>query len=243
MTKLLSSVGLALALAMASVLAGCQLYFGSNDDDGDRGGRPPGSACAKDADCAAGCFCENGTCAEAGFCGSDKDCGTGFHCDTARSSCIPNPACSANENCSQGSMCSNGGCVVTCTCANDADAIKQGAGWCDVARSTCMPGTNPLGACTGAITCTNAPPKCVEGEVPGRANGCYTGSCRPIDACEAAPECKAIQFELDCRARSADCREITIGQDCHRPDGSNCNSGDTDCVCRINTFYGCADVE
>ena len=60
MTKLLSSVGLALALAMASVLAGCQLYFGNgNDKNGPNGGSPPGAACTKDSECAAGCFCEN----------------------------------------------------------------------------------------------------------------------------------------------------------------------------------------
>jgi hypothetical protein len=245
MTKLLSSVGLALALAMASVLAGCQLYFGSNDDDsrGGRGGNPPGSACVNNSDCAAGCFCEDGTCAEAGFCGSDADCGAGFRCDTARSSCIPNPACTSNEACGNGSICDNGGCVATCACANDAEAVQQGAGWCDVARNTCMKGTNPVGACTGAVTCTTAAPVCPEGEVPGRKDGCFTGTCRAIDGCEAAPECKVLQHELDCRARSADCREITIGQDCHRPDGSNCNSGDTDCVCRINNFYGCTDLE
>jgi hypothetical protein len=245
MNKLLSSVGLALALAMAFALAGCQLYFGSNDDDrgGGRGGNPPGSACTRDSECAAGCFCEDGTCAEAGFCGADKDCGNGFHCDMARSSCIPNPACSASQPCSGGFVCENDACVATCSCENDADAVRQGAGWCDLDRKTCMRGTNPLGACTGAITCTTKSPECPAGQVAGRTDGCFTGTCRPIDGCEAAPECKALQHELDCRARNVDCREITIGQDCHRPDGSNCNAGDTDCVCRINSFSGCADLE
>ncbi|HZJ62024.1 MAG TPA: hypothetical protein VFD36_00760 [Kofleriaceae bacterium] len=244
MTKLLSSVGLALALAMASVLAGCQLYFGNgNDKNGPNGGSPPGAACTKDSECAAGCFCENGTCAEGGFCGTDKDCGNGFHCDAGRSSCIPNPACTANEQCKQGLICDNGGCLATCTCANDADAVKQGAGWCDTARSTCMMGTNPLGACTGAITCTVKPPDCPEGQVAGRKDGCFTSTCRAINECEAAPECKALTHEADCKARSEDCRQVTIGVNCHRPDGSNCNAGDTNCICLENRFNGCDDLQ
>lgn len=239
MTKLLSSVGLAFAVAMAFVVAGCQLYFGSNDDDG--GGSPPGFPCAKDGDCAAGCYCEDGKCAEAGFCGDDKDCGAGFHCDKARSSCVPNPVCSGNEQCAKGSVCDNGGCVSTCVCTSDADALRQGAGWCDEVRGTCMPGTDPAGACTGAITCTTAAPKCAIGEVALRKDGCFTGQCRAISACEAAPECKAIQHEADCLTRNADCSVLTLGRDCHRPDGSDCQSGDMDCVCRIITFQGCTD--
>jgi hypothetical protein len=241
MTKL-HSVGLALLFAMASVLAGCQLYFGSSDSSSGPGGdRPPGSACSGDTQCAAGCFCADGTCAEGGFCGADKDCGAGFHCDAARSSCIPNPTCSDAKPCSTGSICESGGCIATCSCANDADAVKAGFGWCDLARNTCMRGTNPVGACTGAVTCTTFPPICPEGQVPGRGNGCYTGTCRAIAACEAAPECRALIHEADCSARTTDCRQITVGQDCHHPDGSDCNAGDTDCVCRVNTFHECAD--
>src|SRR5262249_11460794 len=196
-------------------------------------------SCTSDKQCAAGCFCSNGKCAEGGFCGNDKDCGNGFHCDVGRSSCIPNPACTGNDQCQQGSMCSNGGCVATCTCATDADAVKQGQGWCDVARNTCMPGTNPAGACTGAITCTTAAPKCNEGEVPGIKDGCFTGSCRTVGTCEGPPVCNVPHHEKDCLARP-DCADVTIGQDCHRPDGSSCQSGDTNCTCRINTFVGCA---
>jgi hypothetical protein len=240
MTKL-HSVGLAIAIAMASVLAGCNLYFGSSDSSsGPNGDRPPGSACSNDKQCAAGCFCANGTCSEGGFCGVDKDCGAGFHCDMARSSCIPNPACTANEACAQGSTCENGGCVATCTCASDADAVKQGAGWCDLTRSTCMQGTNPAGACTGAISCTSSPPKCADGEVAGRKDGCFTGTCRSIASCEAAPECRALG-EADCKVRSTDCSVQTIGRDCHRPDGTDCQSGDTNCTCMQNVFNFCDD--
>src|ERR1043165_5836055 len=112
MTKLLSSVG----VALVTLLAGCSLYFGNSSGSGGDGngpsgggsgnsgtGSPPGFQCNMDAQCAAGCFCANGVCTEGGFCASDKDCGNGFHCDVGRSSCIPNPACTTDTQCKPGS--------------------------------------------------------------------------------------------------------------------------------------------
>jgi len=248
MNKLLTSVGLAIGIATASMLAGCQLYFGDHSDDQidrpDRPGpgRPPGYTCNAAAECAAGCYCdESGTCAEGGFCGSDADCGTGFQCDEERSSCTPAPACTANEQCDPGSTCdaSGKGCVQTCKCTNDAEAIAQGAGWCDEARTTCMPGADPAGACTGALTCTTGGPKCATGEVPLIANGCYTGACRAITACEAAPVCKALQHDTDCISRSTDCTTVYNGHGCTTPDGTACRAGDTNCTCTSFTFAAC----
>jgi hypothetical protein len=178
MNKLLSSVGLAIIVATAS-LAGCNLYFGNSKDNGTSpsgDGNPPGFSCNLDSNCAAGCFCSKGVCTEGGFCGGDKDCGTGFHCDTSRSSCIPNPACSGNEACQQGSTCDSGACVATCKCTSDADAVKQGFGWCDEVRSTCMAGTDPAGTCLGAVSCTTPPPPCAVGQVALVKDGCFTGS-------------------------------------------------------------------
>jgi hypothetical protein len=254
MNKLLTSVGLAIGIATASMLAGCQLYFGDhhggNGDDvasppsGGSGnpGNPPGFECSSDAACAAGCFCaEDGTCTEGGFCKSNADCGAGFECDVTRTSCIPSPACTANEQCQPGSMCdtSGKGCVQTCKCTTDAEAVAQGAGWCDEARTTCMPGSDPAGACTGALTCTTAGPKCAEGEVPLLANGCYTGACRAITACEAAPVCKAIQHESDCITRNTDCTTVYNGHGCTKPDGTACRAGDANCTCTSFTFAAC----
>lgn len=244
MNKLLSTLGLAIGIATASLLAGCQLYFGDHKDDNVRGpGQPPGFSCSSNANCAAGCFCsDKGVCEEAGFCTTDADCGKGFHCDTTRSSCVPSPSCSANEQCDPGSMCDpDNGCVKTCTCTNDADAVRQGAGWCDEARSTCMPGTDPAGSCPspGSITCNTGGPKCAEGEVPLIKDGCYTGACRAITACEAPPICNALSHESDCLARSADCSTVYNGHGCHKPDGSACRVGDTDCTCTSFTFSAC----
>ena len=249
MNKLLTSVGLAIGIATASMLAGCQLYFGDHrgGDGDDVGvisppGRPPGFACADDGQCAAGCYCgAEGTCSEGGFCGSDADCGNGFLCDTDRSSCIPAPACTTNEQCDPGSTCdaSGKGCVPSCKCTNDKEAIAQGAGWCDEARNTCMPGTDPAGACTGDLTCTTGAPKCAEGEVPLIAAGCYTGACRAIAACEAAPTCKALSHENDCISRNADCSTVYNGHGCTTPDGSACHTGDANCTCTSFTFASC----
>ena len=112
-----------------------------------------------------------------------------------------------------------GGCVTTCKCTSDADAIKQGAGWCDETRGTCMPGTDPAGACTGAVICTTAPPACPENQVPLVKDSCFTGACRAIAACEAAPVCKALQHQDDCASRSADCSAVFTGHNCH---GTTC---------------------
>lgn len=244
MNKLLSSVGLAIVVAMAS-LAGCQLYFGDRDGSdpgGHSGGSPPGVECKDDANCAAGCFCsDRGICTEAGFCGRDSDCGNGFHCDVARSSCVPNPVCTQNEQCEPGLMCDGRTCVKTCSCTSDQEAIRQGAGWCDEARSTCMPGVDPKGACLGEVTCSTAPPKCTEGNVALVKDGCFTGECRAIAVCEGAPACGSLQHESDCGARATDCGIITIGRGCRREDGSACQPGDTFPICQCDEFVfaGC----
>ena len=192
MNKLLTSVGLAIGIATASMLAGCNLYFGNqhgDHSDNNSGGSSsgssgtsipggPGFGCKDNTQCSAGCFCaDDGTCTEAGFCGGDTDCGDGFHCDVARSSCEPDapPAagCKANTDCTQGSVCDakSGSCAATCKCTSDADAVKQGAGFCDEARQTCMTGIDPNGACNGAVTCTMAKPTCAEGQVATVTNG------------------------------------------------------------------------
>ncbi len=251
MNKLLSSLGLAIAVATVSLLAGCQLYFGSSGSSGGGGGggpnggsatgsdgNPPGAQCSMDTQCSAGCFCANGVCTEGGFCATDKDCGAGFHCDASRSSCIPNPKCTADAQCQQGSMCDmkSGGCVATCLCTSDADAIKAGFGWCDETRNTCMTGTDPAGMCLGTVSCTTAPPACPENQVALIKDGCFTGSCRAITACEGAPVCASLQHQDDCTARNADCAPIFIGHNCH---GSTCGTTNTDCVCDSYTFASC----
>jgi Cys-rich repeat protein len=255
MNKRLSSVGFVIAVAMAalfagSLLPGCQLYFGDHSNGTGSASSPgpggssgsgssgPGFPCSGDAQCAAGCFCADGTCAEAGFCRSDKDCGTGFVCDTARSSCKPAPTCTTSDQCAPGSECDGTTCVATCACTSDADAIRQGFGWCDETRNTCMIGSDPAGACLGEITCATDPPACPEGQVALRKDGCYTGQCRAITACEAAPACLALQHEDDCNARSPDCAPFFTGHNCT----GICDGSDpAACHCESYSFSYCQD--
>ena len=253
MNKLLSSVG----VALMCLLAGCSLYFGSNSGSGDDGssgpngpaggsagggstgsGSPPGFQCNMNSQCAAGCFCSNGVCTEGGFCSTDKDCGNGFHCDTGRSSCIPNPVCTTDTSCAPGSACdaATGGCVKTCACTNDADAVRQGFGWCDESRNTCMKGTDPAGMCLGPVTCTTRAPACPDNQVALVKDGCFTGQCRAIAACEGAPVCTSLQHQDDCDARNTDCSSIFLGHNCH---GTTCGTTNTDCVCDSYTFQAC----
>ncbi|MEJ7602483.1 MAG: hypothetical protein WKG01_31615 [Kofleriaceae bacterium] len=258
MTKLLHSLGIALVLA--TTLAGCELYFGEDDNndnwsycgsDGqyncrgndcqwvsaectDGGG---GFTCDSDEDCAAGCYCDdNGVCEEAGFCDSDDDCSEGYHCDD-RSSCVPD-TCDEDTDCLAGQHCDNGECTTTCTCENDQQAQDGGYGWCDETRGTCMPGTDPAGSCAGQVTCPTAPPRCGLGTVPVIKDGCYTGECRSIAACDAAPACPSFQHEDDCLAADS-CGGVYVGRNCRKPDGTACQAGDTNCVCERFDFNSC----
>jgi hypothetical protein len=199
-----------------------------------------GYGCKSNADCAAGCYCDTktGTCTEGGFCTQNSDCGPGYTCDTTRSSCIP--GCGSDTDCPQGQYCdtSTSTCTASCTCATDADAVKAGFGYCDESRMTCMPGSDPNGSCAGAVTCTTAKPSCPSGQVPTISNGCYTGNCEAISACDASPVCANINDEQDCLART-DCAAVYTGINCKKPDGTACHAGDTNCTCASFQFNSC----
>jgi hypothetical protein len=248
MTKLLTSLGLALAMAMT--LSGCELYFGEETGGGGSGGGGGGGGwtCAEDADCAAGCFCQKdsnatqGYCEEAGFCSNDADCPDGYTCD-ARSSCVPDapPTCASDDDCAAGSYCNGGVCEPSCVCENDAEAQAAGWGYCDELRSTCKP---PLAqSCNAPITCTTAAPSCPVGTVPvisleGDDAGCYTGACNPIGTCDVTPTCEALQHESDCLS-AAPCDVTYTGINCQGPGGSQCQAGQPGCICEEYRFAEC----
>lgn len=263
---------LGVALVLATGLAGCDLYFGDSSSDSytycgedgeysctgdnctlvsDTCTQGSGFECSSNTDCAAGCYCDDkGVCEEGGFCTSDSDCGDGFHCDTDRGSCEPNQTntCDSTDptSCGQGQECTaNGQCVSTCTCSDDAEAIQNGFGWCDVpadgSPGTCHTGTNPNGVCGGEVsevTCTSNPPKCDAGSVPTILDGCWSGECRAISDCEAAPSCGHITDEASCSART-DCGATFVGHDCHSTDGSSCTQDQANCTCSSFTFSSC----
>ena len=235
MKKLLSSLGL---LVLAAVtLTGCELYFGKSDDGGGQynycgadgyyscnngscelvsttcPGDPNGPTCETNADCAAGCFCQNGQCEEAGFCDpANPDatkCPDGFHCDD-RSSCVPDE-CSDATPCPAGEVCN--------------------AGTCQPDPATCVGEV--------AATCNLVPPKCDVGSVATIVDGCYDGGCRAITSCDAPAVCGHLQHQEDCAGRNEDCKQVFIGINCTKPDGSACNMGDTGCTCQSFKYDRC----
>lgn len=240
------SIGVLVALT-TTVLSGCALYFGEDDDDDvwtycgsdgyyrcddddcrwvsatcpDPAMPPPGEfECQSNEDCAAGCYCaDNGFCEEAGFCTQDEDCGDGFYCNVPRASCEP----------------------ISCTCSTDAEAVDQGYDYCDETKGTCQTGVDPNGTCAGELTCNVARPNCPAGQVPTVLDGCWTGLCSPVDACEAPPACAHINDEASCSARS-DCAQVVNGINCQTPDGTACQSGDTNCTCERYVFAACRDA-
>ena len=276
MKKLVHSLGLMVAVATVSMLAGCDLYFGSHDNggsstwsycgsdgyyqchgdsctwvsatcpDGTTGSAGSGYECTSSADCAAGCYCANGTCNEGGFCATDTDCGPGYHCNTDRSSCEPNPpGCQSDTDCANGSTCdtASGLCTETCSCTDDAGAKSQGYDYCDETRMTCEKGTDPNGTCAGTAgaNCAAAP-TCPSGQVPliDSTTGCYNGQCEAYGSCSESPVCEHINDESNCLSRSTDCAATYTGINCHKPDGTQCHSGDTNCTCQSFQFAACS---
>jgi hypothetical protein len=268
MTKLFKTLSVMIIIATAG-LAGCDLYFGDHDGSTDQWNycgsdgyytcsgddctwvaptcptdSGSGAECTTNNDCAAGCYCGSGTCTEAGFCGSDADCGSGYTCDVTRSTCEPGtpvPTCGSDADCAQGSVCdtSTSTCDATCTCQDDTDATDAGYGWCDTTRDTCETGSDPAGLCAGTLTCATAAPACPDNQVPLILNGCWSGQCRAIAQCEAAPSCAQLEHEDDCTSRSTDCTPVYTGEDCTKADGTACHSGDTGCTCETFEFAEC----
>lgn len=52
----------------------------------------------------------------------------------------------------------------------------------------CAPEGDWPGNCFGEVVCARPPPGCPPDRKPGVANGCYTGTCIPVDVCEPAPQ-------------------------------------------------------
>ena len=98
-----------------------------------------------------------------------------------------------------------------------------------------MAGSDPAGACTGAVTCNAATPTCPDGQVALVKDGCFTGECRAIAVCEAPPTCGSLQHEGDCKAATATCDVIQTGHNCT----GTCPG--PDCKCTSYTFASCAD--
>jgi hypothetical protein len=215
MNKLLSSLGVALVAATMSLLAGCSLYFGDSGSSSTPGSNNGNS---------------NGNNGGSSSSGGNSSGGP------------PGFSCTADTNCAAGCFCANGVCTEGGFCSTDKDCGTTFH--CDTNRSSCIP-TSSIGGCQGDIvdTCNVKQPACAENQVALRKDGCFTGDCAAISACEAAPECKSIQHADDCQARSADCTMVVNGLNCSQNgDGTTpCQAGQANCSCESYPFVSCED--
>lgn len=211
-TKLLASLGFLMGLAAVS---GCDLYFGPDHMQLD--------AQTYDAETITDCVHHDGSGA----------CGDGW--------------LTFAEVCDDGNQQAGDGCSADCmsteVCGNGiVDGVRGEQ--CDDGNSNDSDGCAnncqlPVASCAGAVTCTVLPPTCTTQEVPLLANGCYTGECRLIAACDVPPACTALRAEAVCLART-DCEASYTGRNCQHPDGSACRAGDSACVCESFSFAACA---
>lgn len=209
-----------------------------------------------------------GTCQEAGFCSTDADCGSGMSCDCTNScvpagtetrscgntcfetgcpvgtvcaadgTCVPDGlTCEDDTQCAAGCYCLNGTCEESALCTADSDCAANEH--CDVPRSTCVPGApDPGPACNGTITCTLGPPTCAAGSVPLVDDGCWTGTCVPLEVCGVSPSCEVLNTEAQCLQRF-ECGAVYTGQNCTNPDGTSCTMGQSGCTCETFSFDHC----
>jgi hypothetical protein len=248
MNKLVHSLGLTVALASLSLLAGCELYFGGHGrGDGSGGGDRwnycgsdgyytcegdncqwasptcPGQTgydCKASTDCAAGCYCANGTCEEGGFCAQDSDCGSGYHCNTSRSSCEPNttPPPPPPKTCDWDSDCPSGQ-----YCEYDHKCV-----------ATCTCATDAEAIAGGWGWCDETRNTCLPGADPN-------GSCAGDITCTTAqPTCPAGQvaksFDGCWTNECVDYASCDVPATCGRiTDETNCMTRSTDCY---STYTG-----
>jgi hypothetical protein len=225
------------------------------------------SGYCKDAkDCGAGMTCDQGTCRPTDRgCKIDSQCPEGSTCDEAHATCVPNDcggkcpegtACDAitntcvpttctNDNeCPPGAYCdeASGKCIPSTTCSNDGECP---GGYCDEPRKTCVPGPDPNApTCGREVTC-NLTARCPADQVPlVNPDGCYSNPpvCVPYAECgQSPPPCEALNTQNACNAFAKECKPVTVGRDCHLPDGKDCVPGSNECVCRQNVFSYCTD--
>jgi cysteine-rich repeat protein len=169
----------------------------------------------------------------------------GYAYDCVRSHCGDGTR-DSGERCDDGNQQSGDGCSSDCSsaevCGNGIIDWERGE-QCDDGNLTdgdgCESDCKTASSCVGEVTCATLPPTCTTEEVPLLANGCYTGACRLITACDVPPTCTALRAEAACLART-DCEAAYTGRNCQHPNGSACRAGDTQCVCESFTFAACA---
>ena len=151
------------------------------------------------------------------------DCGPGYTCEIQ---CYPDgtcwPTCVAIGECGDSTMCPPGThCETWCTGGGDCwpgeDCPPKGC-W-----SECVPDDPGPITCDGPVFCDSLPPGCPPNSVPGIQNGCWSGTCIPVEECDdppPPPSCESLGTEEECIARP-DCVPAYDGFGCTcYPDGT-----------------------
>jgi len=168
------------------------------------------------------------------------DCGPGSHCemqctgnqppgmDECGPVCVPDGGGSCAEIlCGPGEHCEDV-CYPPppgCELDPNPDACMP------VCGPECRPNLDP-GDCDGEVLCDSIPPACPIGTVPGVRDGCWTGYCIPLWACDQPPPpaCESITDEMSCIAEPA-CHPVYTGTCWLDPNGQ--------WVCVDTTFVRC----
>jgi len=138
MKNLVNSLGLLVAVATVSTLAGCDLYYQDHDSGS-------WSYCAADGQYS----CHNDNCTYVGPTCTDPGSGSGSAGSGSGSG--SGYECTSNAQCAAGCYCSNGTCTEGGFCSTNADC---GPGYtCDTSRSSCEPGCSSDSDCPQGQYC------------------------------------------------------------------------------------------
>jgi len=146
--------------------------------------------------------------------------------------------------------CEGTGPATTCyTCYTQPDGYQEcfPDSYGCTSDNTCAPGCycdEGSGICEEAGYC-GSDAECGYGMECDCSGSCVpantaTRTCEPTPPPPPPPACSTITNWGVCQARM-DCLAVVSGTNCHRPDGADCQMGDTNCVCEVINFEGCTD--
>ncbi|MBK9071314.1 MAG: hypothetical protein IPL79_09975 [Myxococcales bacterium] len=166
-------------------------------------------------------YVAEGACGELGAmdCATREDCNPNYY----HSDVLPGGPSGQDEGAysTRFNGCTADGAVPSLTCANvlcnigtQCEMLNSNGETCfeDEAmppdcQPVCVPVTVEPGSCYGDVSCDGPPGDCPDGTLPGIADGCWTGYCIPLAACEPPPSCDAVASEVACISRE-DCAPL-----------------------------------
>jgi hypothetical protein len=167
------------AIGLVVLLAGCELYFGNNNNQGpvplpdatvrlpDASPPPPPPPDAAPV--------------------------TGADCDIFRE-CLYGQYCGWDHH-----------CTATAQCSTTAQAKAAGYLWCDTMFYTARPQLPAQGTCQTSLANVGTAPTCPSGQIPTVGQSAtdptkfpWTGQCVPLLSCDVPPDCVYINDRDDC---------------------------------------------